>query len=154
MTPAEKLALSRLAIVEYLARKERPTEDSRAEPEEVVGADDGPAKRRKNRPRRGGWIGGVMSGAKAWWEQHPAQMALEIVSPVLGKTMRKHPFQVLAASTAVGALLVVTRPWRLISLTTLVVAFVKSSQLSGVVMSALTDAQGWQDAQRGRGPQL
>ena len=43
---------------------------------------------------------------------------------------------------------------RLISLTTLVVAIVKSSQLSGVVMSALSDAQGWRSQQQGKEPQL
>jgi hypothetical protein len=151
MTAAEKLARSRLAIVKYLARNEGRSDDSSVDPLE---ADGKPVEPRERRPRRSGWIGGLSSGAKAWWDQHPAQMALEMASPVLGRTMRKHPFQVLAASAAVGALVVVTRPWRLISLTTLVVAIVKSSQLSGVVMSALTDAQGWHEAQRGRGPQL
>ena len=60
----------------------------------------------------------------------------------------------VALSAGVGALLVVTRPWRLVSLTTLVVAVVKSSQLSGVVMSALADAQGWHEQQQGREPEL
>jgi hypothetical protein len=81
-------------------------------------------------------------------------MAVEMATPALQSYLRKRPFQVLALSAGVGALLVVTRPWRLISLTTLVVAIVKSSQLSGVVMSALSDAQGWQEQQRGREPHL
>jgi hypothetical protein len=52
---------------------------------------------------------------------------------------------VLGASALVGAALVVTRPWRVISVTTLLIAIVKSSQLTGVVMSALSDAQDWAD---------
>ncbi|GAC1602465.1 MAG: hypothetical protein NVS3B2_06130 [Ramlibacter sp.] len=157
MTPSEKLARSRLAIVEYLARNERRDDDPGADAMDAEpGAigDKAKAGRRERRPRRGGWIGGMASTARAWWEHHPAQMALEMASPVLSKAMRKRPFQILAVSAGIGALLVVTRPWRLVSLTTLVVAIVKSSQLSGVVMSALTDAQGWHAAQRGRGPEL
>jgi hypothetical protein len=154
MTPAEKLAQSRLAIVEYLARNERRHEDAGTETLEAFDAADGGASaRRKRRPRGGGWFSRLMAGAHAWWDQHPAQIALELASPVLGKALRKHPFQVLGASAAAGALLVVTRPWRLFSLTTLGVAILKSSRLSAVVMSALTDGHGWHDAQGGREPQ-
>lgn len=156
MTPAEKLDRSRLAIVEYLARGEKRREPRRDEPPPEHGDaqdqphDDGAG----GFFSRGGWAGGMSSAARAWWRHHPAQMAVEMATPALRSYMRRRPFQVLALSAGVGALLVVTRPWRLISLTTLVVAIVKSSQLSGVVMSALADAQGWQEQQRGREPHL
>jgi hypothetical protein len=39
-----------------------------------------------------------------------------------------------------GAVLMLARPWRLISVTTLVVAVLKSSQLSSLLMSALSAA--------------
>ena len=58
------------------------------------------------------------------------------------------------ASTAmvagIGAMLVFARPWRVVSATTVLVGLVKSSQLSGVVLSALSGAQGWYDEQTGR----
>ena len=160
MTPAEKLERSRLAILEYLTRGERPHERPTArdshnaqreahEDNDADGPDDKPGWFRGNR-----WLGGMSSAARAWWQHHPAQMAVEMATPALRSYMRRRPFQVLALSAGVGVLLVVTRPWRLISLTTLVVAVVKSSQLSGVVMSALSDAQGWHEQQRGREPQL
>ncbi len=154
MTPAEKLARSRLAIIEYLQphdqRSERRERRERSEddvPQQVLddGSDDGQAD---------GWLGGLSSAARTWWSHHPAQLAVEMATPALRSYMRRRPFQVLALSAGVGALLVVTRPWRLISLTTLVVAIVKSSQLSGVVMSALSDAQGWHRQQQGREPEL
>lgn len=153
MTPAEKLARSRLAIIEYLqphpqrsGRRERSeTEVGQEALDDGTDDDDGPAD---------GWLGGLSSAARAWWRHHPAQLAVEMATPALRSYMRRRPFQVLALSAGVGALLVVTRPWRLISLTTLVVALVKSSQLSGVVMSALADAQGWQKQQAGREPEL
>ena len=150
MTPAEKLARSRLAIIEYLAPREHRRE-ARASSEasaEDQAEDGGP-----DRPFGGGWLHGMSSAARTWWNHHPAQLVVEMATPALQSYLRKRPFQVLALSAGVGALLVVTRPWRLISLTTLVVAIVKSSQLSGVVMSALSDAQGWQKQQEGREPQ-
>lgn len=147
MTPAEKLDRSRLAIIEYLERREH-----RGEPRADDGSPDGGGG--GHLFSGDGWLGGVSSAARAWWRNHPAQLAVEMATPALRSYMRKRPFQVLALSAGVGALLVVTRPWRLISLTTLVVAIVKSSQLSGVVMSALSDAQGWQSQQQGREPPL
>ena len=164
MTPAEKLDRSRLAIVEYLARGERRS-DRRDEREAAFDADldehatlhepdDEGGEARDDFFSRNRWLRGMSSAARAWWRHHPAQMAVELATPALRSTMRRHPFSVLAASAGVGALLVVTRPWRLISVTTLVVAIVKSSQLSGVVMSALADAQGWNEQHRGREPHL
>ena len=162
MTPAEKLNRSRLAIIEYLARGHHPQDRSDAD-----APSSGERGEQQDAPRKnwsgffGGrffsgnrWLGGMSSAARAWWNHHPAQMAVELATPALQSYMRKRPFQVLALSAGVGALLVVTRPWRLISVTTLVVAVVKSSQLSGVVMSALSDAQGWHEQQRGREPHL
>ena len=151
MTPAEKLARSRLAIIEYVegrAHRSEPRASSQSSPDEGFENDDA------DRPARTGWLGGVATAARSWWRHHPAQLAVEMATPALQSYMRRRPFQVLALSAGVGALLVVTRPWRLISLTTLVVAIVKSSQLSGVVMSALSDAQGWQRQQQGREPHL
>jgi hypothetical protein len=50
--------------------------------------------------------------------------------------------QVLGIAAGVGAALMLARPWRLISLTTVLIAVVKSSQLSGALMSALSAAGG------------
>lgn len=153
MTPGEKLDRSRLAIVEYLEGRERRSDRPRTA-HEATPSGAGANEPRGSRPSRGGWVGGMSAAARTWWRHHPAQMALEMATPTLQSTLRKRPFLVLGISAGVGAMLVVTRPWRLISLTTLVVAIVKSSQLSGVVMSALSDAQGWQAQQEGREPQL
>lgn len=151
MTPADKLARSRLAIIEYLERREHGGEaHAGSEPANPDGAPDHEAGLFSGE----GWLAGVTSAARTWWRNHPAQMAVEILTPSLQSYMRRKPFQVLALSVGVGALLVLTRPWRLISVTTLVVAIVKSSQLSGVVMSALSDAKGWQEQQQGREPRL
>ena len=167
MTPAEKLALSRLAILEFLApkdpRKERSQEKARRAEAKAAEADadaqdngTAPKRRRWSKPdwMSGRWVSGVTGVASSWWQRHPAQAAFEMLTPPLQSYMRRRPFQVMAVAVGVGALIVVTRPWRLISLTTVVVAIVKSSQLSGVVMSALSDAKGWRSQQLGQEPQL
>lgn len=149
MTPAEKLARSRLAIVEFIQRREDRREGRRSPPPESAGeahADEGVSSSLA-------WFSGMTGAARAWWRHHPAQLVLELVKPSLQSQMRRKPFQMLGLAAGLGAALVVTRAWRLISLTTLLIAVVKTSQLSGAVMSALSDAQGWeghQDRDRGR----
>ena len=146
MTPAERLARSRLAIIEHLARRE-PRNDSRNHHDDdaVDAAIEGTGP-----SRGGGWFRGLSGAAKTWWRQHPAQLGLELVTPALQSYARHKPFRVLAISAAVGAALVLTRPWRLISLTTVLLALVKSSHLTGVVMSALTASEDWQSAPQQR----
>lgn len=148
MTPAQKLARSRLAIVQYLDQREYRGEARRD------GAWDGEDEGEGGpRSRTSGLINGISAAARSWWRHHPAQLVLEMATPALQSCMRRKPFQVLAISAGVGALLVVTRPWRLISLTTVAVAVAKSSQLSGILMSALAGAQGWDDRPRSGHPQ-
>ncbi|MEO7391831.1 MAG: hypothetical protein ABIU58_06625 [Ramlibacter sp.] len=67
-------------------------------------------------------------------------MGVELATPVLSTYGRKYPLRYLGAAAAVGAVIAVVRPWRLISATGLLVALVKSSQLSSMVMSALSAA--------------
>lgn len=145
MTPADKLARSRLAIVEYLQRREDRREGRSQRQEPTVDPDAGDADGSSSFS----WFSGMTQTAKAWWRHHPAQLVLELVRPSLQTHMRRKPFQVLGVAAGVGAALVLTRAWRVISLTTLLVAVVKTSQLSGAVMSALSDAQGWEGHQRG-----
>jgi len=57
----------------------------------------------------------------------------------IGNASRK-PAQFLGIAAAVGAVVMIAKPWRLISLTGVIVALVKSSQLSNVVMSAMSAA--------------
>ena len=49
---------------------------------------------------------------RAWWARHPARMALTIGTPLLTRYAKRKPLQVLALAAAVGAAVVVLRPWR------------------------------------------
>lgn len=75
--------------------------------------------------------------AGAWWQSHPAHLALEVAEPVFEKYARTHPMKVLALSAATGAALVLIRPWRLVSVTGLMVAAVKSTQMSALASAML-----------------
>jgi hypothetical protein len=67
-------------------------------------------------------------------------MAVELGTPALQAYAERHPGRFIAAAGVTGAVLVFARPWRLISVTTLLLAVVKSSQLPSVLMSALSAA--------------
>jgi hypothetical protein len=149
---SDKLAKSRLAIVAHIQRRDRHNdrgEQSSNRPrlegsaEEQAAWDEaeyssGPAA----------WFGHFKYAATAWWRRHPAHMGVELVTPLLSQYARRKPVQFLGIAAAVGAVAMIARPWRLISLTGLVVALVKSSQLSSVVMQAMSAADFPKDEQR------
>lgn len=149
---ADKLARSRLAIVEHVQRRERrpergaPREDreapraARAVGADGPAADEGPDAGFDRRYGARSWFDRGQRAARMWWRHHPASMAVDLATPVLQSYARRHPARLMAGAAVAGAVLMLARPWRLISVTTLVVAVLKSSQLSSLVMSALSAA--------------
>lgn len=145
---SEKLARSRQAIVEHIARRQRrhdPREElgqGFVEPEGFAYEMEEPLE------PGGGWFGHMRHAVRTWWRYHPAHMAVELATPLMRGYARRRPVQLLAISAGLGAALTLARPWRLISLTTLVVALLKSSQLSHLLMAAMSAADYRKDAQR------
>jgi len=82
--------------------------------------------------------GTVSRTLRVWWQHHPLHTAAELASPALGSYAREHPMKLLGVAAAAGAAAVVLKPWRLISLGGLLLATLKSSELSAVVMSLLS----------------
>lgn len=122
MTAAsERLARTRLAILDEACG---PRDDARP----AADAAGGLASR---------WAR-VRAVARAWWRQHPAHQAGEIAAPLLTAWSRRHPGRLLALAAGAGALLVLARPWRLVSITGLLLAALRSPQLTAMVMSAMT----------------
>lgn len=144
---ADKLARTRLAIIAHLQGRERRHEHRGAEryadPQQDAHYEErtGPPRAR-NGGRRSptSWLQHAQHVARSWWRQHPASMGLELVTPALSSYAARKPVQYLGIAAAAGAVFMVVRPWRLISVTGLIVAIVKSSQLSSVVMSAMSGA--------------
>lgn len=144
---SDKLAHSRQAILEHVARRQRrhdPREvDAQGFAEAYGYPDDQPP------PDPGsGWFGHLGHAVKTWWRYHPAHMAVELATPLMRSYARRRPVQLLGISMAAGAALTFARPWRLISLTTLLVALLKSSQLSNLFMAAMSAADYRKDHDR------
>ena len=144
----DKLARSRLAIVEHIARRER-----RHDPHETPRpqyAQDGPEMKRDESPlpSGGGWWGHLQHGVRTWWRYHPAHVVVDLAAPLLHEYARRKPVQLLGISLAAGAALTFARPWKLISVTTIAVAVLKSSQLPQLLMAAMSAADYRKDNNR------
>lgn len=146
---ANRLARSRLAIIEHIHRRQR-RHDPR-EPGEAPQAAWGDEERPDEPPPApgAGWLGRMRYAVRTWWRYHPAHMAAELAAPAVRAYARRQPAQLLALAALAGAALMFARPWRLISVTTVLVTVLKSSQLSSVLMSALSAADYERDHRRG-----
>lgn len=145
----DKLARNRAAILEQIARRQR-RHDPREEPapgSPLALADD-EARYHDDAPPGSGWWSHMQHAVRTWWRYHPAQMAVEVVSPMMRDYARRKPMQLLGISLAAGAVLMFARPWRLISLTTLAIALVKSTDLPRLLMASLAAADFSKDANR------
>lgn len=123
---ASRLARSRLAIIEAI----------------------GPAQERPARGEPAGLAGRLMDAVGTWWRAHPAHLGLELATPALSEYAARKPWRFLGLAAAGGALIAIIRPWRLLSITGLLMAVLKSPQLSSALLSALRAV----DRPRGRPP--
>ena len=135
---ADRLAKSRLAIINQIQGREHRQErrEARSRQREKRG---GEASDRESEPS-GGRFGQLMHALKTWWRYHPAHMGIELATPALSAYAERKPMQYLGIAAAAGALIMIARPWRLISITGLLVGIAKSSQVSGLLLSALSAA--------------
>jgi hypothetical protein len=129
LSPQQRLALSRRAIVRHM------NQDRRAHDEEEAGEDnfdDAP-------PEGGGTWHLIKHTVRAWWRHHPAHVAIDLARPVLGRYAEDKPLKLLGIAAGIGALAVVIKPWRLVSMTGLLLATLKSSEMSGALLSMLSN---------------
>lgn len=76
----------------------------------------------------------------AWWQHHPVQVAFDIGRPFLNNYARDKPLQLVGIAAGVGAAAVLIKPWRLVSVTGLAVAALRSTKLSSTLLSLLPRA--------------
>jgi hypothetical protein len=131
----DRLARTRLAIIEQLYRRE------------PVGAEElgyeapmPPSSAERPWAGQGGWLRIFRRATRTWWRNHPAKAGLDLVKPALSNYAARKPIQFLAIAAGAGAVFVVARLWRLIPVTGLAMALIKSSSLSSVVLAALSAA--------------
>ena len=84
-----------------------------------------------------GRLARLADATRNYWRDHPAHLALELAAPELSRCAQRRPVSFLAVSAAAGALVFLARPWRVISVTGLAVAALRSPRISRALMSAL-----------------
>jgi hypothetical protein len=67
------------------------------------------------------WQSLGLKAMRAWWAHHPVHSVLQVARPMLQPYAKKHPGHIVAGGFALGSVLYVLRPWRLLSLSTLAV---------------------------------
>ena len=130
LTPQERLAISRKAIVRHMNRHHRAIEDS-VDDDIDEAAESGAAV-------QDGTLGKIKYAVRMWWHRHPASAAVELATPVLSDYAAVHPFRLVGISAIAGAAIVVIRPWRMVSASALLVAAVKSSGLTNTLITMLS----------------
>ena len=140
LTPQQRLAISRRALVRQLNGGEDAHQAHRlaSEPDDDIeyAHHDSATASHEGRPSgRGGnvWGSVARSVVQRWWRRHPAHAAGQLARPLLEHYARKEPAKLMAAAAATGALLVLVKPWRLLSVTAVLAAVLKTSDVADVV---------------------
>ncbi|RYX90868.1 MAG: hypothetical protein EOO28_27775 [Comamonadaceae bacterium] len=144
LTPQQRLALSRRAIVRHMHRDDEPKRRSGADtyldatnPE--FDADDAyDDERYDSEPRGTSKWQLIKHTLRLWWRHHPAHIAVEVGKPMLRRFAEDKPVKLLAIAAGVGAASVILKPWRVIPVTGLLLATLKSSQVTGLALSLLS----------------
>lgn len=131
LTPQQRLSLSRRALIAQLqGDKDEPSQDW------LDAAPDEPPQRVNG---RSGIAWSEVAGrvVRRWWRRHPANAAGQLALPVLERYAREQPAKLMAAAAATGALIVLIRPWRLLSITAILAAVLKTSDVADLVTTLM-----------------
>lgn len=140
---SDRLERSRLAILEHVHRKEERRHRAYRDEEPSFG--ERVHQARSARGGRTGWFEAVSEAVQGWWRHHPANTALQIARPMLASYARRNPGAYVGTAAVAGAVFLFLRPWKLISVTGIVVALLKSPQVAGMIMSALSTSENPED---------
>ena len=130
-TPQDRLAASRRAIVRYMRDGEPRSSGPRYTGNREHGL-DAPL------PAEAGKWQFFKHAVHSWWQHHPAQLALALGKPAISRYAEHQPLRLLGLAAGAGAAFVWIRPWRLVSITGLLFATLKSSEVSALVLSLLS----------------
>jgi hypothetical protein len=132
LTPQERLAISRRALVAQLQGRVHRAYDT----EQVQEA----APRRTRRETiidRVPWAAMARNVVQRWWRRHPANAAGQLARPLIERYAREQPVKLIAAAAGTGALIVLIRPWRLLSITAVLAAVLKTSDVADLVTTLM-----------------
>jgi len=135
LTPQQRLTISRQALIAQL-HGEQPRTD---EIDVTVDAPEGPRPYRSGQrgPRPYSWSAVAGNVIRRWWRRHPANAAGQLALPVLERYAREEPAKLVAAAAATGALVVLVKPWRLLSITAVLATVLKTSDVADLVTTLM-----------------
>jgi hypothetical protein len=123
LTPQQRLSISRHALIEQMQDGEALAES----PRHASGPESG----------RSPWRTVASHMVQRWWRRHPANAAGQLAQPLLERYAREQPAKLVAAAAATGALVVLTRPWRLLPAAGIVAAILKSSDAADLITTLM-----------------
>jgi len=143
----QRLEASRQALLEQLRRPEKRRRGAQAPAEQMPRQEHDAlmAEPESHSPAGDGGMGlwsAARHGLNAWWQFHPARAAGAIAKPFLEDYAERKPFKLLGIAAGVGAVVAVTRPWRLVSIGGLAIAALRSSQATSLALSLLNARKG------------
>jgi hypothetical protein len=138
LSPQERLAISRKAMVKHMTRDKRAAQPTYA-PETDDFENDAAAAQYSTASAT--WHI-VQHAARTWWQHHPVNLALGIARPVLSQFAQEHPVKLVGIAAGVGVATVLLRPWRLVSLGTVLATALKTPQLPDFVLAMLSPDAG------------
>lgn len=130
ISPQERLAITRKAIVRHMNRDDRVNSNHDANsPNNDSGYSRNSIKNALDHARH---------AVLVWWDRHPASAVLELARPLMSDYAGSHPLKLLGVSALIGSAIVLIKPWRMMSVGNWFVAAAKSSGLTSGVLSLLT----------------
>lgn len=149
LTPQQRLAISRRALFNQFEDELEDDETSNSVhlngshtvADGIHSSGAATSQRHAGRGFLDGYINGFPALAIArnigerWWRRHPANAVVQLARPVLGRYARQKPAKLVAIAAGTGALLVLIKPWRLLSATALIAAVLKTSDVADMVTS-------------------
>jgi hypothetical protein len=73
----------------------------------------------------------------SWWRRNPLSSVVQLSEPFLENYAKRHPAKLVAYGAGAGALLWILKPWRLLSVATVVGLVLKSSDITGVITDVI-----------------
>ena len=142
LTPQERLAASRKAIIWHMTRGDDAAQTYAADGTDTFNANGGATDTDGSRHRHDNSHWSVIKkAARAWWHHHPANVAFDVAKPVVESYTRNHPIKVLGIAAGLGAAVVWIKPWRLVSVGGLTALAMRSTNISGAIFSMLTPSR-------------
>ena len=141
LTPKERLAISRQALVrQFEGRKPRHARAPAVQAlDDIDDVDELPRNEvpYESSGARFGWTSMGRSVLRRWWRRHPANAVGQLARPLLERYAREEPAKLVGAAAATGALVVLVKPWRLLSITAVLAAILKTSDVADLVTTMM-----------------